>query len=242
MKLIIIRHGDPDYSIDSLTKQGWREAELLANRIASLDVTAFYVSPLGRAKDTASVTLKKMGRKAEVLPWLREFYAPIVEGRTGEKHVPWDWLPADWTAIPEFYDRNLWHTVPVMREGHVREEAERVFLGLDVLLKTHGYEREGEVYRAARPNRDTVVLFCHFGVECVMLSHLLGVSPMILWHGFCAAPSSVTTLYTEERREGIAFFRTAAFGDTSHLYAAGEKPSFSARFCETFDCAEERHD
>ena len=91
-----------------------------------------------------------------------------------------------------------------------------------------------------RANRDTVALFCHFGLECVLLSHLLNVSPMILWQGFCAAPSSVTTLYTEEREEGIAYFRTAAFGDTSHLYAAGEEPAFSARFCETFD-SDERH-
>ena len=29
MKILIIRHGDPDYSIDSLTEKGWREAELL---------------------------------------------------------------------------------------------------------------------------------------------------------------------------------------------------------------------
>ncbi len=27
MKLLIVRHGDPDYSIDSLTPKGWREAE-----------------------------------------------------------------------------------------------------------------------------------------------------------------------------------------------------------------------
>ena len=60
MKLIIIRHGDPDYSIDSLTEKGWREAELLSDRISKLDVTAFYCSPLGRAKDTESFTLKKM--------------------------------------------------------------------------------------------------------------------------------------------------------------------------------------
>ena len=37
MKLIIIRHGDPDYSIDSLTEKGWREAELLSERISRLD-------------------------------------------------------------------------------------------------------------------------------------------------------------------------------------------------------------
>lgn len=76
---------------------------------------------------------------------------------------------------------------------------------------------------------------------CVMLSHILGISPLSLWHGFCAAPSSVTTLYTEEREEGEVFFRCQSFGDTAHLYVAGEEPAFAARFCETYDNMEERH-
>ena len=59
MKLLIVRHGDPDYSIDSLTERGWVEAEYLSERLSKLNVAAFYVSPLGRAKDTASLTLKK---------------------------------------------------------------------------------------------------------------------------------------------------------------------------------------
>ena len=29
MKLLLIRHGDPDYTHDSLTEKGQREAELL---------------------------------------------------------------------------------------------------------------------------------------------------------------------------------------------------------------------
>lgn len=57
---------------------------------------------------------------------------------------------------------------------------------------------------------------------------------MVLWQGFCMAPSSVTTVYTEERRPGIAAFRVSAFGDISHLYAHGAEPSFSARFCEVY--------
>ena len=60
MRLLIIRHGDPDYVKDSLTEKGWKEAALLAERIAKLPVKEFYVSPLGRAKDTASLTLQKM--------------------------------------------------------------------------------------------------------------------------------------------------------------------------------------
>ena len=27
MRLLIVRHGDPDYSIDSLTVKGWKEEE-----------------------------------------------------------------------------------------------------------------------------------------------------------------------------------------------------------------------
>lgn len=242
MKLIIIRHGDPDYSIDSLTEKGWREAELLSRRLVTMDVKAFYLSPLGRAQDTASVTLKKMNREAVVLPWLREFYAPVIDERTGEQRIPWDWLPSEWTKIDAYYEKECWDTTPVMREGKVGIEALRVYAGLDDMLKLHGYEREGQVYRAVNPNKDTVILFCHFGVECVMLAHLIGVSPVVLWQGMCAAPTSVTTLVTEERRKGIASFRMSSFGDVSHLYAGGEEPAFAGRFCEIYDDFDQRHD
>ena len=57
MKLLIVRHGDPDYTIDSLTEKGWREARSLAQKLSKLEIKDFYVSPLGRAKDTASCTL-----------------------------------------------------------------------------------------------------------------------------------------------------------------------------------------
>lgn len=60
MKLLFIRHGDPDYTIDSLTEKGWKEAEFLSEKIAALDVRDFYVSPLGRAKDTASCCTKNL--------------------------------------------------------------------------------------------------------------------------------------------------------------------------------------
>lgn len=241
MRLLIIRHGDPDYTVDSLTEQGWKEAALLAERIAPLDVKAYYVSPLGRARDTASLTLKKAGREAEMLPWLREFQVLIPDPDDGEMHGPWDFYPAVWTRTDAYYDKDLWHEVPKMQSGNVFGEARWVYRGLDALLEKHGYRREGKLYKAVTPNSDLVVLFCHFGVECVMLGHLLGISPVVLWHGTCAAPTSVTSLVTEERQKGIACFRMTAFGDTSHLYAAGEKPSFAARFCERYENLDERH-
>lgn len=241
MKLLIVRHGDPDYSIDSLTEKGWREARYLAERLGALEIKDLYVSPLGRAKDTASLTLEKLGRTAEECLWLREFEAPIWRPDNREhKELPWDWLPQDWTREERFYQPDGWYLPPAM-EG-VKEQYDWVTQSLDRLLEKHGYQREGHLYRVLRENNDTLVFFCHFGVECVLLSHLLGISPMVLWHGFCAAPTSVTTVVTEERRQGIASFRMSAFGDISHLAAHGEPPAFAARFRECYGNQDQRRD
>ena len=63
MRLIFIRHAEPDYEHDSLTEKGWREAKLLARRTKDWQVDEFYVSPLGRARDTASFTLRGTERQ-----------------------------------------------------------------------------------------------------------------------------------------------------------------------------------
>ncbi len=243
MKILIVRHADPDYSIDSLTPTGWKEAELLSQRLAKLNIKAFYTSPLGRAKDTASLTLKKMNREATECTWLREFNTcPIMRPDKDQPIIAWDWLPQDWTSIPEHLDHNLWCTTDIMKAGNVDTEYKWVISEFDKLLASHGYLRENNYYRVTEATNDTIVIFSHFGAECVLLSHLLNVSPMILWHGMCAAPSSVSTIVTEERRKGYAYFRMSSFGDISHLYAAGETPSFAARFCEMYDNMDERHD
>lgn len=243
MRILIIRHGDPDYEHDTLTDTGFHEAKLLADRLCKTEIKDIYVSPLGRAKDTAAATLEKMNRNAKECEWLREFAPKIKRPDMPDREkISWDWLPADWTKEENFYRRDLWYTNEIMKAAKVKEEYERVTGCFDRLLAEYGYVRDGEIYRVEKANRDTIALFCHFGLECVLLSRLMNVSPMILWHHTCAAPTSVTTVYSEERRKGYAAFRISSFGDTAHLYAAGEKPSFSARFCETYDCMEERHD
>lgn len=233
MHIYIVRHGDPDYAHDSLTPKGEIEAKLLADRLSRLDVAAFYCSPLGRAQKTASYTLEKTGRTAETLPWLREFEGRVPNPESGHSCC-WDRMPAYWTAVDDYYSYEKWMDAPLMRGSNVREQYEWVTAGLDALLAKHGYVHEGRLFRAVRPNADAIVLFCHFGVEGVILSHLFSVSPMIIWHSFRALTTSVTHLVTEEREQGIAQFTALQFGDIGHLWAAGEEPAFAARFCERF--------
>ena len=122
MKLLLIRHGDPDYTIDSLTEKGHREAQLLAEKMKNVPVKDFYVSPLGRARATADYTLKKVGRKATVLDWMEEFPAFLnpqeSQGlknaygthKNNQNRVIWDMVPEYWTNHPEFCTKDGWRS------------------------------------------------------------------------------------------------------------------------------------
>ncbi len=88
MKLILIRHGEPDYSIDSLTEKGWKEADLLSERISKLSVSAFYCSPLGRAKDTAKATIQALHAEAEILPGSENLMRRLITGPVRPKPYP----------------------------------------------------------------------------------------------------------------------------------------------------------
>ena len=232
MKLLLVRHGEPDYSIDSLTPKGWREADLLADRLCREPADAYYVSPLGRARDTARATLERLDREATVLDWLEEFRGTVIDPTTGRRGICWDFMPQYWTRCPELFDRDRWSDNPLIQTGEAREVYDETVRGLDDLLASYGLRREGMIYRTEQNRPDTLVLFCHFGITCLMLSHLLGISPMLLLHGLMLPPTSITTLVTEERIPGQVWFRCVAMGDTSHLYAAGEPVSHSGRFRE----------
>ncbi len=240
MKLIIVRHAEPDYDTDSLTERGKKEALALAERMKDIKADECYVSPLGRAKETAAPCLEKMHMQAEELTWLREF-APKVQ-RPEKLGVAWDWLPQDWTAMPYAFDYDRWTEHPALEEASVRAELDWVYSEFGSFMEKHGYKKQGKLFIAERPNCDTIVLFCHFGLGCVLLSYLLNLPLFVLWHSTIATPTSVTTVVTEERRAGIAQFRMLSFGDTSHLYTAGIEPSFAGRFRELYTNEDERKD
>ena len=235
MRILIVRHGDPDYSIDGLTEKGKVEAELLADRLTAEKMDDIRCSTLGRAKLTIKPTLDRLSRDATYCEWLREFdYAKVKLPYLDKEKGCWDLLPSFAKDVPEIYHPDKWLEVDFVKNSDLPKAYAHVTAELDKLLLEHGYRRTGCIYSAERANHDTIVLVCHFGVTAVLLSHLLNCSPYSIWQHTVTLPTSVTTLYTEEREEGIAHFRCAGIGDISHLYKAGEEPAFAARFCECF--------
>ncbi|MCI8659165.1 MAG: histidine phosphatase family protein [Lachnospiraceae bacterium] len=257
MRILLIRHGDPDYIHDTLTEKGHREAALLSEAAKRLETGDCYQSPLGRAQATAAYTLRKLGKTAETLDWLREFPAEVdlnqsmelqkayndtrMEGHRYGARIAWDMLPSYWTEHPEYSDRFQWRQSEAARCSDLISVYDSVTSKMDELLARYGYVRENHHYRVEKENSRTITFFCHFGIICVLLSHLWSVSPFVLWHTLALAPTSVSEVVSEEREKGTASFRALRLGDLSHLYGGNEPASFSARFCETFENREQRH-
>lgn len=251
MRLLFIRHGDPDYTIDSLTQKGDDEAAALAAIIADLNPGTIYLSPLGRAQRTASFSLNALGAEGTTCPWLQEFtgvvdtrgsedlmmgfpHARQEDGTYGITYI-WDIMPEYCAKHPEIMDPEKWRESDLAKHSNVLEVYDEVVRGLDALLAKHGYVREGHgLYRVERETTETLTFFCHFGISAVMMSIIWGCSPFLTLQYFCMLPSSVSELVSEERDEGKAMFRALRIGDQSHLYMAGQRPSFAARFREVY--------
>lgn len=257
MKIIFIRHAEPDYSIDSLTSKGFHEAELLVTRSSHWKIDQFYCSPLGRARDTAAPTLAAHHAEAITYDWLREFHAPVPNPLDPSSlYIPWDFMPDYLSKYPELYDPNHWWEAPIMQQGPVKEEYDRVVREFDKLLAGYGYTRKDFYYttdgsngsscsfmeyngttaacQKMAPHEPAIAIFCHLGVMMVLLSHLMNTSPCTLWHGIFVPPCSVTVVGSEEREPGSVLFRAQLIGDESHLREQGEPISYYGGFSNPY--------
>jgi len=245
MKLIFIRHAEPDYENNTLTEKGFKEAEALGLFYKDLKVDAIYSSPLNRAYFTCEAFAKyhpeiEIQKVDELVEFNHEarFYPPYDKENA---HVTWDFLPRyfverkEMLSINEYLD-SKWFENTTVKEAYLKDV--KVF---DDILEKHGYKRsEKGYYEAIKANKDTVVFVTHLGKMAVLLSHILHIPHVLIAQYFCALPSSVTVVVTEEREEKIAQFRCLRFGDLSHLAVANIDESFMARWAETFD-SKERH-
>lgn len=260
MRLIFIRHGEPDYRSDGLTEKGINDAKLLAERVKNWKVDKIYTSPLGRALQTAEPSLKALGMEATQIPWLREFSYPIHNPTHGRRSICWDFIPSDWADDPVMYTETDWLDYPPASQNpDIKVQFNATIEGFDELIAKHGYVRTGKYYinRKNPKNRkvtatvidehihyanelpredagETILFFCHFGVTCLMLSRLINVPFCALTHGLIIPTSGIVVVNSEERWDDQVSFRIQAIGDVAHLLNAGESVSSAGSFAPLF--------
>lgn len=241
MKIVLIRHGDPDRVNNTLTPHGFKEAEALAEAYKDFVFDQAYSSPLNRARYTADIFMKYHRDKTYVIKeWLKEISTPIRVPYESEEVIPWDFLPVEFVKHEPFFAGDGYFSSEWLRSGAVEKLYDEAAVGLDEILASNGYIRDGRLYRVELSNTKTIVIFCHFGMIAALMSHLLNVPFVLLTQYFECQPTGVTTIVTEERQKGIAQFRCLHFSDISHLTSRGIEPGFWGRFCEIFD-SDDRH-
>jgi len=231
MKIYIVRHAEPDYEHHTITDRGRKEAAALGKRYNASDFDYIYCSPLERAQLTCNAVVKGK-KKVNTVEWLREinhFHAVL----NGKPQVCWDFKPKYIQKHPTLLQPNFLESMEI-RDGEFEKHLFSLWDNFDKLLAKHGYKRDGYFYKVTKPNKDKIVLFCHFGVLSALVAHMLNIPFTNAAQFMICPPSGVTVFISEERDKGVAQFRMSRYGDTTHLGKEGIIRSFSGRFCEVF--------
>ncbi|MCL2277234.1 MAG: histidine phosphatase family protein [Treponema sp.] len=214
MFLYIIRHGEPDYKTDTLTKLGMKQAKLLSLRFKLITFDKIFSSPLGRAKQTAMPTCVKQKKEFEVLPWLSEDLAYKAMSKEIDGKTDW-WFSVQNTKIRISSEAKSYETM------HSQLYYDSVTSDFDKFLAGLGYEKHySGSYQIKEDKYDRVALFCHDGVSRILLSHALRIPFHIFCASFSVPHTGVTVLEYARNEDRLTAPRCLIFSDLSHLYQA----------------------
>ena len=214
MKIYLIRHGDPDYSTDTLTQAGKAEAQSLAEYLSTVNIDLLFTSPLGRARATAAYSESVLKKQAEVLDWTEEvkLLAP-----DGSDFMTWYGNPQHYKDLT-YQNNKTW--IKVIQNIEVES---------DTLFENLGWKRIAHQYHFL-PQKNIkkelqIVLFSHGGFGLTWLAHLLNIPYHLMWTSFFLHTSSITTILFDERPTSIATPKVIALSALPHLYKHGLSPS-----------------
>ena len=181
MRIILIRHGDPNYEKDCLTELGHKQAAVAAQRLLREGIDEIYSSPLGRARQTAGYFSEVSGIKdIKILDFMQEIRFGTEEDLYNNKWNPWLDVQA---LVRDGQDLQTpaWREYPVFKDNLATVDADKIGLETDKWLAGLGYVREGLYYRCTKTpgsvdqnaKEKTIAIFCHGGVSAAFLARVL---------------------------------------------------------------------
>ncbi len=91
MRIVFVRHGEPDYVRDTLTETGRPQAEAAAERLRNEGIEEIWSSPMGRAYETAQATADVLGLPVRTLDFMHELdWGSIDDEPIFADGHPWD--------------------------------------------------------------------------------------------------------------------------------------------------------
>ena len=225
MRLIFVRHGEPDYENDCLTENGREQARCTAERLKDEKISAVYSSPNGRARETASYTAELQGIKdIHVLDFMHEIDWGDVRENSGalpdrleyDGH-PWTLAYKLLTEEPSYVGSADWDKHRYFSGNKCLGYYDMISGRFDEFLSGFGLVRRDGLYFCEKSCDDTIALFAHGGSGAVMFSHILSLPfPFVLTtlpYGVCSV--SVIEFGAEVGRLTVP--RLELFNDMAHI-------------------------
>ncbi len=215
MRIVFVRHGDPDYEHDCITPKGKLQAEAVSKRLLKENICEIYSSTCGRALQTAKYTSDKLGLEIKELDWMREI-------GWGGKDLVLDGHP--WTLSDRLIDqddfdflKNDWREHPYFKGNQAVEYYDDISKNFDELLKAHGYIHQGRRFLCSKKNEKTIAVFSHGGSAACVFSHLLSIPWAYFLSVFLYNVTSVSVLNFPSEEGKFVHPRMELFNDCGHL-------------------------
>ena len=175
MRIVLIRHGDPNYEKDCLTELGHKQVKVAAQRLLKEGIEEIFCSPLGRACQTAQAFSEASGiSEIKILDFMQEIRFGCEGELYNNKWNPWLGVNA---LVREGKDvqSDDWREYPVFKNNFTTIDVDKITLETDKWLKELGYKREGKYYRNTRKDdkEKTIAIFCHGGSSTAFMAHVL---------------------------------------------------------------------
>ncbi len=222
MRILFVRHGEPDYERDCLTKEGQLQAAAAAMRLEGEGISRIYSSPCGRASETASYTARLLKLPVTILDYMHE----ISWGGEGipENGHPWSLGDLMLEEGFDFYSED-WRNHPYFAGNTALSYYEMISERFDAFLEDHGYRHEGRQYLCVGGSDETIALFSHGGSGACVLAHLLALPfPYVA----SVMPYDYTSIIILDFpvKEGCYIYpRIELFNDCAHIRRSpGNKP------------------
>jgi len=178
MRIVFVRHGEPDYAKDCLTERGKVQAAAAAERLRSEGIGEIWCSPMGRAQETAAAASRVLGLPVRTLDYMRELDWGSLNGEPlfADGH-PWDQADELCRQGWDLTDPG-WREHPFFANNRVTANADLVAEKTDEWLLSLGYERNGAYYRCLRKDDSqfTVALFSHGGSSAAAMGRILNLT------------------------------------------------------------------
>ncbi|MCR5249903.1 MAG: histidine phosphatase family protein [Lachnospiraceae bacterium] len=222
MRLLFIRHGEPDYKNDCLTETGRQQALIAAGRLQEEGIEEIWSSPLGRAYETAEATSGLLGIPIRKLECMKEVRWGSTDG-TELYHGghPWDIVDRMAEEGTDLTGKD-WRESPYFRTNRVLECVDQVEKGIDEWLEGLHYVREGFYYRhvAEEAKHRTIALFCHGGSSSAAIGHILNL-PFPYVCAMLHMEFTGITILRFDRKEGSATLPCLELGNDGRHIATG---------------------